>query len=233
MVGAGHGLLPIAGSSSTRAPVPSQVSGVVPTRRPSLVAVRAPSQTARAPPDCTLPLRGEGHGADTTTHAVTILAIDPSTTSLGYAVFRDGELRDAGFEVFTVRRPSAYLRELLAFLDGARDEYGVTAIATERMFVSPFRGGNIAALLNVSVEEIAAWAEEQGIAFGRLANSTIKKEVTGRGDAKKDLVYSYVQHLWEPLKEMPKTHRLDVSDAIAIGVAAMKKGVFPEPPPHV
>lgn len=163
-------------------------------------------------------------------HSVTILSIDPSTTSLGYAVFHDGELRDAGFATFAARRPSKYLGELVTFLDALVEEYpAIGAVATERMFVDPFRGGNHAALLNVSVEEVAAWATERGLAFARLANTTVKKEVTGSGNAKKDLVYSYVQHLWEPLKDMPKGHRMDCSDAIAIGVAAMKKNLFPEP----
>ena len=161
---------------------------------------------------------------------MTLLSIDPGTRSLGYAVWKDGTLTMAGYLEIGAMKPSDLLRYIVAFFDAYHENEPFDALVLEKMFVNVTFGGNSARLLNVLPDELEWWAKERGIQFAKLANSTIKKEVTGRGDAKKDLVYSFVQHLWEPLKDMPKGNRLDCSDAIAIGVAAMKKNLFPEPP---
>lgn len=161
---------------------------------------------------------------------MTILSVDPGSRSLGYAVWKDGTLATAGYLEIPERRPSAVLARIVDACTTMHENEHFDALAVERMFVNVQFGGNSARLLNVIPDELEAWAAERGIAFGKLANGTIKLQVTGNGHASKDLVYSYVQHLWEPLKDMPKGHRMDVSDAIAIGVAAMKKNLFPEPP---
>lgn len=164
---------------------------------------------------------------------MTLLSIDPGTKSLGYAIWKDGTLTHADFLEIPDVRPSAVLVYITAFFENLYYEQALDAVVTERMFTSmQFGGGANSAVLKCIPLELESWAKAHGMAFAQLAPVTVKKEVTGRGDAKKDLVYSYVQHLWPALIDMPKTHRFDVSDAIAIGVAAMKKGIFPEPPPH-
>lgn len=128
-------------------------------------------------------------------------------------------------------KPSDLLRYVVAFFDAYHENVHFDALVMERQFTSMrFGGGANSAVLKCIPLELACWAKEQGIAFALLAPATIKKEVSGKGNAKKERVYSYVQHLWPKLAEMPKTHRMDVSDAIAIGVAAMKKNLFPDPP---
>jgi Holliday junction resolvasome RuvABC endonuclease subunit len=140
---------------------------------------------------------------------------------MGYAVYRDGEMLVDGYHQFTATSPLHYLEELATFLWKMDDAFRLDALATESMFVDVRRGGNRAALLNVSVVQMEAWCVDR-VRFLRYQNSTVKRLVAGRGGAEKEEVYRAVErHMSEAAKALPKVHRYDVSDAHAIAWTAI------------
>ncbi len=114
-----------------------------------------------------------------------VLAIDPSTSSLGWAVYA-GPLTPVadGFVAWEYDSPLDFLAKLTDWLVGMDAKYEVTALATERTFMSPYQG-KAAALLNVSVNQIASWCAAKGIPCVQISNGTVKKNSAGRGNAKK------------------------------------------------
>ena len=85
-----------------------------------------------------------------------VLAIDPSTSSLGWAVY-NGPLTPIadGVVAWEYVSPLDYLAQLTEWLVRMDEKYEVTAVATERMFMSPFQG-KAAALLNVAANSNGA-----------------------------------------------------------------------------
>ena len=160
---------------------------------------------------------------------MTLLSIDPSTSSLGYAIYKNGEPIDDGAIGFTYRSPLDYLTQLNGWLEEWNRRFQVTRVATEATFVSAFQG-NASALLNVSSAQIQAWCAENGIPCHRYANSSVKKMVTGKGGAKKQAVYAaVVQYMSPESRKLPHPAKsqvgagFDVADAHAIAQTAMAK----------
>jgi Holliday junction resolvasome RuvABC endonuclease subunit len=114
-----------------------------------------------------------------------VLSIDPGTGRTGWAAY-SGPLTPVadGVVEWEYTSPLDYLAQLTDWLVGMDEKYDVSAVATERMFMSPFQG-KAAALLNVSVNQIAAWCDAKGIPCVQISNGTVKKNAAGRGNAKK------------------------------------------------
>jgi Holliday junction resolvasome RuvABC endonuclease subunit len=159
-------------------------------------------------------------GTITKTICVTLLSVDPGTRSLGWAVFKDGKCVDNGvFHPGDWNAPSECLIRIVRFIAGKEREIGgIDYIACESMFVDARRGGNSARVLNCIPDEIEAWCEGKDISFRKYANSTVKRIATNNGNAKKPQVYAAMEKYLSPAaRELTKSEREDVTDAIAIG----------------
>lgn len=128
-----------------------------------------------------------------------VLAIDPGTHSLGWALYEAGRPVADGLWCPEWESPLDYLRQLenlLATLD--TDQHGrptFDTLATEQMFIDPFRGAKNSALLAVSVNQMRSWARGTGVEFCEFSNGTVKKAVAGSGRAKKRAVLLQTRHL--------------------------------------
>lgn len=183
---------------------------------------------------------------------MTVLAIDPSTTSVGFAVYQGGVPALDGYFVPEAGSPLKVLQSIQRLMDFlGTGGFGVQgteqlaafgcgaepynflpfdALACERMFVSAFQG-NAVALLNVIPKQLRAWAEDHSIKFVELHNATVKKTIGANALQKqqpklttKQAVYACVErYMSAEAKALPLSHRLDVSDAHAIAWTAIKK----------
>jgi len=175
---------------------------------------------------------------------VTCLAVDPGTGHLGWSLSRDGQHVADGLWTPTWESPLEYLPALMEFLDlrqalavGSTGE-PITVLAHERMFIDTRIGGNAAALLNVSTDQIESWCKAHDVTPLSYANSTIKKAVTGNGWApKEDVRRTVIPHVTKEtvkaLKAMTKATKQfnklleNVTDAIAIEQTAIMRGYRP------
>lgn len=167
---------------------------------------------------------------------MTILAIDPGTHALGWAIYEDGKAGSDGLWRPEWKSPLDYLTQLENFLatcdPDARGRPAFDTLATEQMFIDPFRGAKNSALLAVSVKQMRAWALEAGVEFHEFSNGTVKKAVAGNGRAKKGAVLLQTRHLVSDatrkairaMSDAAKTRRellMNVSDAHAIALTAL------------
>lgn len=142
-----------------------------------------------------------------------LIAIDPSSTVLGYAILAgNGHLIDFG-EIRANR--VEYCRRTLYVtqeLDRLREEYGISDIACERAI--RFKGRRIPAL-EVSVKNIETWARSRKIPIALYSPSEWKLSVIGHGGASKDEVMRIICLQWRNPDKPITTHS---ADAIAIGL---------------
>ena len=124
-----------------------------------------------------------------------LLAIDPGTRHLGWAVYAEGTVVTDGLWEPEWTSPLDYLTQLEKFLQEKRAEYDFDTLAAEQMFLSFAHGAKSAALLNVSVDQMLAWCKERALSFHAFSNGTVKKAVTGDGKADKGLVRRQTIHL--------------------------------------
>jgi Holliday junction resolvasome RuvABC endonuclease subunit len=149
---------------------------------------------------------------------VIIIGIDPSTTSLGYAVYDhaagrlvdSGTLRCAGKDAF-----SRTERLRVALHNALRAHSGAQFVMLERMFST--KGSADRALANIvyAVKQIAA---DLGMRVREISVGTWRKRLVGKGDASKQQVQAYVQ-----LVHGRKFPSLDESEAIGIAMAATRE----------
>lgn len=161
---------------------------------------------------------------------MTILGIDPSTVSLGWALYENGVPERDGFFAPDKSSPLATLHSIMVFLNELREKEGeFDLVACERMFQSKFLG-EPSAVLKVIPQQIAAWVAEGGAGSFLLLSPMIIKKVVGANALKKlnpkmktkEAVYACVeQYMSEKAKALPKAHKYDVSDAHAIALTAI------------
>lgn len=174
---------------------------------------------------------------------MTILAIDPSSTSLGYAVWtsrgdswtgakpvKDGYMEpDKTSPRHTLESIEAFVLPFLPH-EGIGGSTAVDAVACEQMFLVGFQGDRTA-LLSVIPKQIEYLCREAGIPFVLVNVGAVKKAVGANALQKlqpklktKQAVYASVErYMSDEAKALPLSHRLDVSDAHAVALTAIKK----------
>lgn len=140
-----------------------------------------------------------------------LLAIDPSSRDLGWAVF-DGEDLVAWGDISTAKvdyecRYMFIIGELFKLWE----KYQLEEIACEQAI--RFKGRHVAAL-EVSVISIRKWAERRKLPLSLYYPPEWKKSVVGDGHTDKSAV-AQVVHLH--FKDLPKVSE-HIIDAIAIGL---------------
>lgn len=158
---------------------------------------------------------------------MTVLGIDPSTTSLGYAFYVDGMPAIDGYFEPERTSPRHTLQAIEEFLEGMLKKKFVDTVACERMFQGPFMGER-SAVLKAIPEQIAYVCRQRGVKFELLSPGTVKKAVGANVLQKKtkmktkEAVYACVErYMSEKAKKLPVKHRYDVADAHAIARTAI------------
>lgn len=139
------------------------------------------------------------------------LAIDPSSTVLGWALFQDEGLEAWGI-ISTSKVP--YDRRFMHITGELRQlhtKYGFTEVACERAI--RFEGKRIPAL-EVAVVSIRKWAEQLKLPVAFYSPAEWKRSVTGSGAADKAAVARVIYLVYPQLPPGQSDH---VSDSIGIG----------------
>ena len=156
-----------------------------------------------------------------------ILAIDPSLTNTGYAVFKNGaELVDYG--VIKTKKANKFTQDtrLLTIINKITKlikVYKFDYLAIETQFLMGFRGASVLKVAEVSGAIKAKFLEltSNGVIF-EITPSEAKKDLGVKGvkkrDERKALILKKVNEIYA--KDITN---LDISDAIAIGYSANKK----------
>ena len=154
-----------------------------------------------------------------------ILAIDPGTLEMGFAVLEGGALRCHGVKV--IRRG----RSPKETLDRARfevaeliEDFRPGVLVVEQTFIGRNRN---TALLNVLGDEIIALANRNRVKVLSFAPSTVRKVVCGSGRADKAAVALAVAARYPELKaflfkdrKWKERFHANMFDAVALGMAA-------------
>lgn len=140
------------------------------------------------------------------------LAVDPSSTILGWCVMDDEKL--VGYGLISTSRVSYDRRflhisgELLALLE----KYRFTEVACERAFIAP--KCNTAAL-QVAVTTIKHFCRRHKLLMGLYSNSEWKVTTAGAGNADKEQVARCICLIYSQLPADVSNH---ITDSIGIGL---------------
>ncbi len=116
------------------------------------------------------------------TYSSTILAIDPGSRELGYAVLRGKSLLYYGVKTVTDRKnPAKVLETVSGFIRNLIKKYRPTDFAIEKMFVTQKNS----ALLTVVADQIKAVARDGRLPIYEYAPKTIRKRLCQTGKATK------------------------------------------------
>lgn len=159
------------------------------------------------------------------TNFPTILAIDPGTKELGFAVLKDSRLEYYGVKTFKRRSPPhALLADIAGFIASLIVRYRPESLAIERTLLIQ----QSAALLTVAAEEIKFTAKQHGLVVYEYNPADIRG-VIGRQDkaTKRDAVQvvakrfpeltRFLRHQtqWEAL------YWAHMFDAVAVGLMSL------------
>jgi Holliday junction resolvasome RuvABC endonuclease subunit len=153
-----------------------------------------------------------------------ILAIDPGTRNIGFALVDNGELVHYG--VKTIRRmnsPREKLKEGKRIILRLLRDFGPHVLIVEKTF---FANNRNSALLNEFTDEIKAVGERKGLTVQSLAANSVRKLICGNGAASKDDVARAIVARYPELKPFltsdrrwkERYHR-NMFDAVALAVA--------------
>lgn len=143
---------------------------------------------------------------------MSILAIDPSSTILGYAVMDNSDL--VNFGLISTKKVS-YDRRFIHIteeLERLLEQYRFTEVACERAFVSP---NHNTAALQVAVTTIKRFCQNHKLKIALYANNEWKVSAVGTGNADKLTVARFICLQYRNLPVDVSDH---VTDAIGIGI---------------
>lgn len=154
-----------------------------------------------------------------------ILAIDPGTRNLGYALLSGSELAYHGVKVIKRQlSPHETLEAGRQAVISLIENLEPSILAVEKTFVGNTRR---TALLNVFADEIKAIGRRRGLAVVAYAPSTIKKLICGNGWADKREVAKAVLLHYPELKaylgsdrEWKMLYHANMFDAVALAIVA-------------
>jgi len=140
-----------------------------------------------------------------------LLAVDPSSTVLGWAVL-DGE-KLAGFGLISTSKVPYEQRfsHISGELGKLLEQYRFTEVACERAFTAP---GHNTAALQVAVTTIKRFCRRHKLIMALYSNNEWKVSVAGAGNADKAAVARVICLEYRQLPEDVSDH---ITDAIGIG----------------
>lgn len=157
------------------------------------------------------------------THQV-IIGVDPGTIVMGYGILEVGrgvshkEKALLAMGVLKLDKWTSHYDRLLKIYDGVSAlirRYKPSALAIE----APFYGKNVQSMLKLGRGQGAAIiaAKNAGIPVIEYSPSTIKKAITGRGNASKEQVKLFLQKELQ-IPENAFLDALDATDAVAVAL---------------
>jgi crossover junction endodeoxyribonuclease RuvC len=155
-------------------------------------------------------------------HPSTILAIDPGTRELGFAVMRGKSLLYYGVKTVTNRKsPGAVLEIVSVFIRHLIRKYRPTELAIEKMFVTQKNS----ALLTVVAEQVKAVVRESQIPVYEYAPKAIRKRLCQTGKATKREAAQILANRFPELnryflrsRQWERDYYANLFDAVAIAV---------------
>lgn len=157
-----------------------------------------------------------------------ILAIDPGTRNLGFAVLDGTRLVHYGVKRIPRKEsPHESLREGRRVVASLIGDFRPDSLIVEKTF---FANNRNSALLNVFADEIKSMGRRRGLAVASLAANTVRKMVCGNGAAGKDEVAKAMvsrfpelrPYLTSDTRWKERFHR-NMFDAVALAVAAVRE----------
>jgi Holliday junction resolvasome RuvABC endonuclease subunit len=154
-----------------------------------------------------------------------ILAIDPGTRNIGFALLDNGDLVHYGVKTTGRRQtPHEKLREGRKLILRLINDFRPHTLVVEKTF---FANNRNSALLNVFADEIKALGKRKGLQVHSLAANTVRKIICGNGVASKDdvaraMVSHYPElrpYLTADRRWKERYHR-NMYDAVALAIAA-------------
>jgi len=142
------------------------------------------------------------------------LALDPSSTITGYAIFDDGLLTHGTISTKGTPYPQRFVR-LESDLEMLLNKYKFTEVCIEGGSYGKFKVSE----LQVAIKTIKKWCMNRQLGFRDYAPKHIKKIVTGDGTASKDKVGVAVCARYGILGEVT-SHE---TDAIAVGMTHIRR----------
>jgi Holliday junction resolvasome RuvABC endonuclease subunit len=149
-----------------------------------------------------------------------VLALDFGTAT-GYAIYKDGEISSSVKKLLHDRYASGVRAlDFYRWLTWMIQEQGISQVYFERVYAHS--GVEAAHLYGYFMHTLASVCEEHGIKCVGLSVGTIKKFMTGKGNATKDEMIAAAR-----LRGFdPQTH--DEADALAILLLALKTMGLPK-----
>ncbi len=155
-----------------------------------------------------------------------ILAIDPGTRLMGVAVLDHGDLVYHGVETLgRAGSPHERLREGRRIVSRMLRDFRPGVLALEKTFFAKSRN---TALLNVFADEIQALGRKRKLSVVSFAPSTVKKHVTGDGQATKaEVARAVIKRFPElrayltPDRKWKARYHSNRFDAVAVGMTAL------------
>ena len=157
----------------------------------------------------------------------TLLAIDPGTRELGFAVMRNQELLYYGVKTIVNRKkPSNVLQVAGEFVMKMIEKYQPSVLAIEEMFVTQKNS----ALLNIIAAEIKVLAKEQNLEVREYAPTSVRKSLCQSGRAtKREVAKLMSEQFPELLRYYRRTRAWELDyyaslfDAVAVGVVCLRE----------
>ncbi len=154
-----------------------------------------------------------------------ILAIDPGTRQMGFAILENGMLRAHGVKVIRkARSPQEALNRAKMEMTSLIEDFRPGVLVIEQTFIGRNRN---AALLKVLCDEIKTLAMRHRIKVLAFAPSTVRKVVCGSGRADKAAVAKAVAARYPELKaflfkdrKWKEAFHANMFDAVALGMIA-------------
>jgi crossover junction endodeoxyribonuclease RuvC len=154
-----------------------------------------------------------------------ILAIDPGTRNLGYAVLESGSLRYCGVKTIPRRADSVdILKEGRMIISSLIKDFRPQVLVVERTY---FGNNSGSVILNQLFRVIKSVGKRRGLQTISLPVNTVRKNVCGNGWANKEKVVKCLTKTFPQLKpysisnrEWKRDYNQNMFDAVALGLAA-------------
>ena len=155
-----------------------------------------------------------------------ILAIDPGTRELGFAVLQGETLLYYGVKTVTNRKsPALVLKAITDFIKGLIEKYEPSMLAIEKMFITQKNS----AMLYVAAEQVKAVAREGKITIWEQSPSAIRKRLCRTGRATKREVakliaerYPELARYYNRTKHWEIEYYANLFDAVAVGLVCFE-----------